>query len=91
MLEKNGFHRYNGLVARLPSVVAINLITPRREPHGYDKSSLDTSPYANVIAMAVSRVALGVQTFRAAGYRFQNADELQDDTILILRLVPGDY
>ena len=75
LLEKNGFQRYNGLVARLPSVVVINLITPRREPHGYDKSSLDTSPYADTIATAVSRVALGVQTFRAAGYRFQDAHD----------------
>jgi hypothetical protein len=75
ILEKHGFHTYHGPTAKLPCVVIANLVTPRRNPHGYDKSSIDTKPFQQTILTAVSRMVSGIQTFRAAGYRFQEADD----------------
>jgi hypothetical protein len=74
VLEKNGFHTYNGPISRLPSLIIINLITPKRDPHGYDKSIINTKPFTVSIVAAVARAASGIQTFRGAGYRFQDVD-----------------
>jgi hypothetical protein len=75
LLQKHGFHKYNGPRSRLPSVILANLITPRRDPQGYDKSSIDTQPFTKTIATAVDRMSSGMQTFRAAGYTFREADD----------------
>lgn len=75
LLEKHGFHTYYGPTAKLPCVVVANLVTPRRDPHGYDKSSIDTQPFRDTIVTAIGRLASGIQTFRAAGYTFQKADD----------------
>ena len=32
---------------KLPCIIVGNLITPRRDPQGYDKSSIDTKPFIN--------------------------------------------
>jgi hypothetical protein len=49
LLEKHGFHTYSGPTSKLPSIIVANLITPRREPQGYDKSSIDTQPFTQAI------------------------------------------
>ena len=75
LLEQHGFHTYSGPTSRIPSIIVANLITPRRDPQGYDKSSIDTQPFTRTIATAINKVASGVQTYRAAGYRFQDAND----------------
>lgn len=75
LIEKHGFHSYYGSKSRLPSVIVTNLITPRRDPQGYDKSSIDTQPFISIIATAVDKMASGIKTNRAAGYRFQKEDD----------------
>ena len=48
-----------------------NLITPRRDPHGYDKSRIDTHPFVKTIYKAVGKVASGIKTFpRTPGWMF---------------------
>jgi hypothetical protein len=75
LLEKHGFHTYSAPTSKLPSIIVANLITPRRDPQGFDKSSIDTQPFTQTITTAVNKMASGVQTYRAAGYRFQKADD----------------
>ena len=75
LLEKHGFHTYSAPTSKLPSIIVVNLITPRRDPQGFDKSSIDTQPFTQAIVTAVNKVASGVQTYRAAGYRFQKAND----------------
>lgn len=75
LLQENGFHTYSGPRSRLPSVIVANLITPRRDPQGYDKSSIDTQHFVGTIATGINKVASGIQTYRAAGYSFQVDDD----------------
>lgn len=55
---------------KLPSIVLLNLVTLRRDPHGQDKSRIDTRPFATKSIEAVSKMAPGITTFHAAGYIF---------------------
>jgi hypothetical protein len=48
------------------------LITPRREPHGQDKSRIDTRPFTTAIIEAVGKLAPRIQTYHAAGWRFKD-------------------
>jgi hypothetical protein len=48
------------------------LVTPRRDPHGQDKSRIDTRPFINTIIETVGKMASGVQTFHAAGWKFRD-------------------
>lgn len=57
---------------KLPCIIIVNLVTPRREPHGQDKSRIDTRPFPSAITEAVRRLASGIQTYHAAGWRFQD-------------------
>jgi hypothetical protein len=66
--DYGGFHQHSNLKSRLSCIIVGNLITPRRDPHGYDKSRLDTRPFVETIKTAVKKVALSIQTFHAAGY-----------------------
>jgi hypothetical protein len=70
VLQHFGFHRYYGSKSKISCIIIANLVTPRRDPHGYDKSRIDTQPFAGTIGEAVRRVADEVPTFRAAGYKF---------------------
>ena len=67
-------HRFNLFLAqgKLPCLVIANLVTPRRDPHGQDKSRIDTRPFVTTIIEAVSKMASGVQTYHAAGWRFRD-------------------
>ena len=69
-----GFHEYGASYNRLPCVIVGNLITPRRDPQGYDKSSIDTKPFVNVIKEAIEKISKEIQTFRAAGWRFSGRE-----------------
>lgn len=68
ILSEYGFHRKNARTSRVPCIVVANLVTPRRDPHGYDKSRIDTQPFTQTIAEAVKKIAADIPTFRAAGY-----------------------
>jgi hypothetical protein len=75
LLEKHGFHTYSGPTSKLPSIIVVNLITPRRDPQGFDKSSIDSRPFSQTIVAAVKKVATGIQTYRAAGYQFREPND----------------
>jgi hypothetical protein len=57
---------------KLPCNIIVNLVTPRRDPHGQDKSRIDTRPFTTAIIEAVRRLAPKIQTYHAAGWRFQD-------------------
>jgi hypothetical protein len=63
-----GFHKYSAKKSRLPCIVIGNLITQRRDPNDYDKSFIDTNPFAETILTAIKKMASEIQTLRAAGY-----------------------
>jgi hypothetical protein len=73
VLERCNFHRYYGPTSKLPCIIVGNLITLRREPHGYDKSRIDIQPFSDTIIKACIDVAGGIKTYRAAGYHFIKA------------------
>jgi hypothetical protein len=75
ILRSCGFHKYSAKKSRLPCIIIGNLITQRREPHGYDKSRIDTKPFAETIVTAVKKMASDIQTLRAAGYIMRSKDE----------------
>ena len=75
ILHRYGFHTYSGKKSRLPCIIVANLITPRRDPHGYDKSRIDIQPFAGTIIEAVEKMAVGIQTYKAAGYVFRVYDD----------------
>jgi hypothetical protein len=55
--------------------VVANLVTPRRDPHGQDKSRIDTSPFANTISQAVRWLSEDIKTYRSAGYIYDKPSE----------------
>lgn len=75
ILRSCGFHKHSAKKSRLPCIIIGNLITPRRDPHGYDKSRLDTKPFANTIVAAVKKMASDVPTLRASGYVIHAKDD----------------
>jgi hypothetical protein len=66
ILRVSGFHKNSPKKSRLPCIIIGNLITPRRDPHGYDKSRIDTNPFAETIVSAAKKMASKIQTLRAA-------------------------
>jgi len=70
ILHYNGFQKNPGNKIKLPCIVIGNLITPRRDPVGYDKSIIDTEPFAKTIIEAVEKMASGIQTYHQAGHHF---------------------
>jgi hypothetical protein len=70
VLEKCHFHTYHGPTSKLPCIIIGNLITLRREPHGYDKSRIDIQPFSDTIIKACIKVASGIKTYRGDGYHF---------------------
>jgi hypothetical protein len=75
VLEKCGFHTYHGPTSKLPCIIIGNLITLRREPHGYDKSRIDIQPFSDTIIKACIKVASGIKTYRGDGYHFTTSTE----------------
>lgn len=72
ILEEHKFYLLHNQ-GKLPCLVIANLVTPRRDPHGQDKSRIDTKPFAATIIDAVHKMASGIQTYYAAGWKFRDA------------------
>ena len=75
VLRSCGFHKYSAKKSRLPCVLIGNLITPRRDPHGYDKSRINTQPFVQTIVTAAVKMSSKIQTLRAAGYIMHTKDD----------------
>jgi hypothetical protein len=80
MLSHKGFKFYDhaGPKVKLPSIIIANLVSPRVDYHGHDKSRVDTKSFIPHIMEAIQKMAKEIQTFRAAGYTFYN--ERRHDT-----------
>src|SRR5215469_2890672 len=85
MLEVKGFSYYDnaGPKVKLPSIIIANLVSPRVDYHGHDKSRIDTTPFITSIQEAIHKIAKGIQTFRAAGYVF--TDDRHHDSARIVK------
>lgn len=68
VLKEFGFHTHSERKSRLPCIIIGNLVTPRRDPHGYDKSRIDIQPFAETIIEAVRKAASDIQTLHAVGF-----------------------
>ena len=75
LLRTFGFHKHSAKKSRLPCIIIGNLITPRRDPHGYDKSRIDTKPFAQTIVTAIKKMAGDIPTLRATGYVMRSRDD----------------
>jgi hypothetical protein len=75
VLETFGFHNYANDSAKIPCLIVANLVTPRRDPHGQDKSRIDITPFAGTIVEAVKKLASDIKSYRAVGIRFQKPSE----------------
>jgi hypothetical protein len=60
------FHDYSDSKIKIPSIILVNLISPRIDYHGHDKSSIDTQPFAKTIIEAAIKISEKSRTFRAA-------------------------
>jgi hypothetical protein len=72
VLEEHKFYLLHDQ-EKLPCLIIANLVTPRRDPHGQDKSRIDTKPFVTTIIEAVHKMALGIQTYHMAGWKFRDA------------------
>lgn len=75
ILEIFGFHDYANDRAKIPCLIVANLVTPRRDPHGQDKSRIDITPFAGTIVKAVKKLASEIKSYRAVGIRFSKPSE----------------
>jgi hypothetical protein len=75
VLANYGFTRYPVDTSKIPCVIIANLVTPRRDPHGYDKSSIDVEPFARSIICIVRRLAEDIKSYRARGLYFPKPDQ----------------
>jgi hypothetical protein len=70
------FYQYSDARAKLPCVIFANLVTPRVDYHGKDKSRIDTRPFTKTIINACRRTVEDIQTFKAAGWKFHTKSSL---------------
>ena len=85
------FYNYSNSKIKIPSVIIVNIVSPRIDYHGHDKSRIDTHAFSETIIEASKKIADSVQTFRAAGFKFHK--ERYHDTISENKKVkkkPGD-
>lgn len=75
VLETFGFHNYANDSAKIPCLIVANLVTPRRDPYGQDKSRIDITPFAGTIVEAVRKLASDIKSYRAVGIRFSKPSE----------------
>lgn len=84
VLEYYGFRKNADNNVKIPCVIIGNLITPRRDPVGYDKSIIDIVPFNSEIIHAVRVMAAGIQTYRQTGnfnfvrYRGETSGKFKD-------------
>jgi hypothetical protein len=81
ILKDLGFHfyDYSDSKAKIPSIIIVNIVSPRVDYHGYDKSRIDTHAFSETIIEAAKKISDTIQTFRAAGFVFHK--ERQHDKI----------
>ena len=81
ILEKYGFafYEYSDSKVKIPSIIIVNIVSPRVDYHGHDKSRIDTHAFSEMIIEAAKKIADSIQTFRAAGFIFTK--ERHHDTI----------
>lgn len=74
MLNKEGFeyYSYSSPKTKIPTIIMANLISPRIDYHGHDKSRVDARPFIPTIIEALQKISKGIQTFRGAGYTFSS-------------------
>jgi hypothetical protein len=64
------FDDYCDSKVKIPSIIVVNLVSPRVDYHGHDKSRIDTQTFNQTIIDAAKKIADYTRTFRAAGFRF---------------------
>ena len=67
---KFNFYEYASARTKLPCIIVANLVSPRIDYQGHDKSRIDTAPFAEIILKTVKKMAEDIQTFQAAGWHF---------------------
>lgn len=77
-LEAYGFSSYAHETAKIPCIIIANLVTPKRKPHGQDKSSIDITPFEETFIQAIKRLAADIKTYRALGIHFSTPSERGD-------------
>jgi hypothetical protein len=78
---KFNFYEYASARTKLPCIIVANLVSPRVDYHGHDKSRIDTAPFAEIILNTVRKMAEGIQTFQAAGWHFISERERKRELI----------
>ncbi len=73
------FYDYSDSKTKIPSLIIVNIISPRVDYHGHDKSRIATHAFSETIIEAAKKIADSVQTFRGAGFIFTK--ERHHDTI----------
>ena len=81
ILKDLGFHfyDYSDSKAKIPSIIIVNIVSPRVDYHGHDKSRVDTHAFSETIIEAAKKISDSIQTFRGAGFVFHK--ERQHDKI----------
>ena len=72
ILQTHGFafRDYSDSKIKIPSIILVNLISPRVDYHGHDKSRIDTQSFTQTIIAAAQKIAKDTRTFRGAGFIF---------------------
>jgi hypothetical protein len=66
---------------KIPSIIIVNIVSPRVDYHGHDKSRIDTYAFSETIIEAAKKISDSVKTFRGRGFIFAGRDERQHDKI----------
>ena len=64
------FYNYSDSKIKIPSVIIVNIVSPRVDYHGHDKYRIDTHAFSETIIETAKKIAESVQTFHAAGFKF---------------------
>lgn len=64
------FSEYCDSKTKIPCIIVANLVSPRIDYQGHDKSCIDIAPFIETILSTVTKMAEGIRTFRGAGYTF---------------------
>jgi hypothetical protein len=65
------FYAHAGSKVKLPCVIFANLVSPRVDYHGHDKSRIDTEHFHKAIIAAAKSLANDIPTYRALGWTFE--------------------
>jgi hypothetical protein len=70
---KFDFEEHSEPMIKIPCIIVANLVSPRIDYHGHDKSRIDTAPFLETILNTVRKMAEGIRTFRGAGWGFDDS------------------